>query len=86
MPPEFWQASPTMTNGNEQSHHNINRDAINLTLLGEIMHGQYYDGRVSNSLNTNTTYGIQQRDKASTYSPTLCLTDCFAPRSVNINI
>ena len=31
------------------------------------MHGQYYDDRVSNSLNTNTTYGIQQRDKASTH-------------------
>ncbi|KAG2342431.1 hypothetical protein BDR05DRAFT_846237, partial [Suillus weaverae] len=45
IPITIWKASPTTTNGNEQAHHNINRDGINLTLLAGIMCGYEYDVR-----------------------------------------
>lgn len=56
-----------MTNGNEQAHRNINRDGINLTLLGGVMHGQDYDERVSSSIHIQSRYGIQTRDQISTH-------------------
>ncbi|KAL4067324.1 hypothetical protein V8B97DRAFT_2025155 [Scleroderma yunnanense] len=37
IPHDIWRACPMTTNGNEQSHHNINRDGTNLTVLGGIM-------------------------------------------------
>ncbi|KAF8998422.1 hypothetical protein BDQ17DRAFT_1193339, partial [Cyathus striatus] len=43
IPLDVWQASPLSTNRNEQAHRNINRDGINLTLLGGIMHRMHYD-------------------------------------------
>ncbi|KAL4061961.1 hypothetical protein V8B97DRAFT_1878419, partial [Scleroderma yunnanense] len=38
IPHNIWRACPMTTNGNEQSHHNINQDGTNLTVLGGIMH------------------------------------------------
>jgi hypothetical protein len=37
IPLEIWKSAPSTTNGNEQAHRNINRDGVNLTMLGGIM-------------------------------------------------
>ncbi|KAK7005533.1 hypothetical protein R3P38DRAFT_3326482 [Favolaschia claudopus] len=37
IPLELWKSAPSTTNGNEQAHRNINRDGVNLTILGGIM-------------------------------------------------
>ncbi|KAF8187531.1 hypothetical protein BJ912DRAFT_926768 [Pholiota molesta] len=49
IPLDVWKASPSTTNGNEQSHRNINRDGVNLTILGGIMLGMQYDFRATAS-------------------------------------
>ncbi|KAJ7817391.1 hypothetical protein B0H14DRAFT_2374051 [Mycena olivaceomarginata] len=59
IPLEIWKASPSSTNGNEQSHRNVNRDGVNLTLLAGIMRGMQYDARSS--------HGIYHRDQISTH-------------------
>ncbi|TFK38321.1 hypothetical protein BDQ12DRAFT_588888, partial [Crucibulum laeve] len=43
IPLHIWQALPSTTNGNEQSHRNVNHDGINLTMQGGIMCGMQYD-------------------------------------------
>ena len=68
IPRDIWKACPTTTNGNEQSHRNINRDGTNLTVLSGIMRGQEYDDRTEASININKTYGINPRDSAATPS------------------
>ncbi|KAJ7635342.1 hypothetical protein FB45DRAFT_697507, partial [Roridomyces roridus] len=45
IPLEIWKSAPSTTNGNEQAHRNINRDGVNLTMLGAIMRGMQYDAR-----------------------------------------
>ncbi|KAJ7769144.1 hypothetical protein DFH07DRAFT_769047 [Mycena maculata] len=35
IPLEIWKSAPSTTNRNEQAHRNINRDGVNLTMLGE---------------------------------------------------
>ncbi|KAF9221241.1 hypothetical protein BS17DRAFT_653561, partial [Gyrodon lividus] len=40
IPLYIWKASPSTTNGNEQSHRNANCNGIGLILLAGIMHGQ----------------------------------------------
>lgn len=67
MPAKFWKACPTITNGNEQAHRNINRDGINLTLLRGVMHGQDYNERINSSIDVQSTYGIQLRDQRLTH-------------------
>ncbi|KAL4080631.1 hypothetical protein J3A83DRAFT_4076544, partial [Scleroderma citrinum] len=46
IPCDIWKACPTTTNGNEQSHHNINHNGTSLTILGGIMHTQDYDDQM----------------------------------------
>ncbi|KAG2130545.1 hypothetical protein BD769DRAFT_1292574, partial [Suillus cothurnatus] len=46
IPEDIWRACPATTNGNEQAHRNVNRDGVNLTLLGGIMRGRAFDDRV----------------------------------------
>jgi hypothetical protein len=43
IPEDIWCACPATTNGNEQAHHNVNHDSVNLTLLGGIMRGRAFD-------------------------------------------
>ncbi|KAF8984331.1 hypothetical protein BDQ17DRAFT_1180428, partial [Cyathus striatus] len=50
IPLAVWQSSPLLTNGNEQSHRDINRDGINLTMLGGIMRGMQYNFHVQSSV------------------------------------
>ncbi|KAJ6616744.1 hypothetical protein B0H10DRAFT_1635502, partial [Mycena sp. CBHHK59/15] len=45
IPIEIWKSAPSTTNGNQQAHRNINRDGVNLTMLGGIMRGVQYDAR-----------------------------------------
>ncbi|KAF8994773.1 hypothetical protein BDQ17DRAFT_1251365, partial [Cyathus striatus] len=66
IPLRVWQSSPSSTNGNEQSHRDINRDGINLTMLGGIMHGMQYDFRIHSSVALLLTQGINMRDQFST--------------------
>ena len=68
IPSDVWQACPTTTNGNEQSHRNINWDGTNLTVLGGIMHAQEYDDRMEASINIHTIYGINTRDNVATHA------------------
>ncbi|KAG2040955.1 hypothetical protein BDR03DRAFT_73762 [Suillus americanus] len=46
----IWRACPATTNGNEQAHRNVNRDGVNLTLLGGIMRGRVFDDRAAQSV------------------------------------
>ncbi|KAF8975638.1 hypothetical protein BDQ17DRAFT_1267859 [Cyathus striatus] len=66
IPLPVWQASSSTTNGNEQAHRNINRDGINLTLLGGIMRGMQYDFRIQSSLTLQSTEGVYVHDQLST--------------------
>ncbi|KAF8180705.1 hypothetical protein K438DRAFT_2021287 [Mycena galopus ATCC 62051] len=50
IPLEIWKAAPSTSNGNEQAHRNINRDGVNLTMLGGIMRGMQYDARAMDAL------------------------------------
>ena len=67
VPMDIWKASPTTTNGNEQAHRNINRNGVNLTVLGGIMRGMQYDRRATASLELHSTQGIYIRDQESTH-------------------
>ncbi|KAG2032903.1 hypothetical protein BDR03DRAFT_968956 [Suillus americanus] len=46
----IWRACPATTNGNEQAHRNVNRDGVNLILLGGIMRGRAFDDRAAQSI------------------------------------
>ncbi|KAF8997022.1 hypothetical protein BDQ17DRAFT_1249116, partial [Cyathus striatus] len=50
IPLNVWQSSPSSTNGNEQAHRDVNRDGINLTVLGGVMRGMHRDFRAMKSL------------------------------------
>jgi len=52
--------------GNEQAHRSINRDGIDLTLLGGVMRGMQYDFRVMSSLSLQQSHGIYGRDQEAT--------------------
>ncbi|KAJ7633292.1 hypothetical protein FB45DRAFT_1148985 [Roridomyces roridus] len=67
IPLEIWKSAPSTTNGNEQAHRNINRDGVNLTMLGAIMRGMQYDARAIGSLELYSTKGIYSRDQISTH-------------------
>ncbi|KAG2745354.1 hypothetical protein P692DRAFT_201720309 [Suillus brevipes Sb2] len=67
IPIAIWKASPTITNGNEQAHRNINRGRINLTLLAGIMRGYEYDVRATSSIDLHIIHGINTRDNKSTH-------------------
>ncbi|KAG1735667.1 uncharacterized protein EDB91DRAFT_1030803, partial [Suillus paluster] len=43
IPMHLWRASPAMTNGNKQAHHNAYREGVHLTLLAGVMKGMRYD-------------------------------------------
>lgn len=67
IPLEIWKASPSSTNGNEQSHRNINRDGVNLTVLGAIMKGMQYDAHRISSMELLEVHGIYNRDQEATH-------------------
>ncbi|KAF7372317.1 hypothetical protein MVEN_00091900 [Mycena venus] len=67
IPLDIWKAAPSTTNGNEQAHRNINRDGINLTILGGIMRGMQYDARAMAALSLYSSHGIYHRDQTSTH-------------------
>ncbi|KAJ7493180.1 hypothetical protein B0H11DRAFT_2277283 [Mycena galericulata] len=67
IPLEIWKAAPSTTNGNEQAHRNINRDGVNLTILGGIMRGMQYDARAMAALSLHSSLGIYHRDQTSTH-------------------
>ena len=67
IPLEIWKASPSTTNGNEQAHRNINRDGVNLSVLGAIMRGMQYDRRAEASLGLHESHGIYTRDQLATH-------------------
>ncbi|KAJ7800656.1 hypothetical protein B0H14DRAFT_3092562 [Mycena olivaceomarginata] len=50
IPLEIWKSAPSTSNGNEQSHRNVNRDGVNLTMLSGIMRGMQYDARAMGAL------------------------------------
>ncbi|KAK7022501.1 hypothetical protein R3P38DRAFT_3317686 [Favolaschia claudopus] len=58
IPLELWKSAPSTTNGNEQAHRNINRDGVNLTILGGIMRGMQYDARAMEALQLHSAQGI----------------------------
>ncbi|KAF8584867.1 hypothetical protein K439DRAFT_1250653, partial [Ramaria rubella] len=45
IPLDVWKASPSTSNGNDQSHCNVNHDGMKLTMLAGIMRGMQYDYR-----------------------------------------
>ncbi|KAJ6565296.1 hypothetical protein DFH09DRAFT_919678 [Mycena vulgaris] len=67
IPIEIWKSAPSTTNGNEQAHRNINRDGVNLTMLGGIMRGMQYDARAMGALELPSTQGIYSRDQTATH-------------------
>ncbi|KIJ92931.1 hypothetical protein K443DRAFT_125774 [Laccaria amethystina LaAM-08-1] len=64
IPLNAWKASPPSSNGNEQSHRGINRDGVNLTILGGIMRGWQYDPRAFLSLELHSEQVAVQRRTA----------------------
>ncbi|KAJ7920959.1 hypothetical protein B0H13DRAFT_2230669 [Mycena leptocephala] len=67
IPLEIWKSAPSTTNGNEQAHRNINRDGVNLTMLGGIMRGMQYDARAMGTLELHSSQGIYSRDQTATH-------------------
>ncbi|KAJ7815996.1 hypothetical protein B0H13DRAFT_2460922 [Mycena leptocephala] len=67
IPLEIWKSAPSTTNGNEQAHRNINRDGVNLTMLGGIMRGMQYDARAMEALELHSSQGIYSRDQTATH-------------------
>ncbi|KAJ6477249.1 hypothetical protein DFH09DRAFT_1293043 [Mycena vulgaris] len=67
IPLEIWKSAPSTTNGNEQAHRNINRDGVNLTMLGGIMRGMQYDARAMGALELHSSQGIYSRDQTATH-------------------
>ncbi|KAK7001956.1 hypothetical protein R3P38DRAFT_3326837 [Favolaschia claudopus] len=67
IPLEIWKAAPATTNGNEQAHRNVNRDGVNLTILGGIMRGMQYDARAMAAISLYSSQGIYSRDQTSTH-------------------
>ncbi|KAJ7631405.1 hypothetical protein DFH06DRAFT_1439242 [Mycena polygramma] len=67
IPLEIWKSAPSTTNGNEQAHRNINRDGVNLTMLGAIMRGMQYDARAMGALELHSSQGIYARDQTATH-------------------
>ncbi|TFK44080.1 hypothetical protein BDQ12DRAFT_594008, partial [Crucibulum laeve] len=65
IPLHIWQASPSTTNGNEQSHRSVNCDGVNLTMQGGIMRGMQYDFRAMSSLSLCSSQGIYAHDQIS---------------------
>ncbi|KAF8493136.1 hypothetical protein JB92DRAFT_2835234 [Gautieria morchelliformis] len=66
IPLAIWQASPSMSNKNEQANRNVNRDGMRLTLLAAIMHGLQYDEHAVAALQLMDTVGIHLRDQLPT--------------------
>ncbi|KAF9472113.1 hypothetical protein BDN70DRAFT_909218 [Pholiota conissans] len=67
IPHVIWKASPSSSNGNEQSHRNVNRDGVGLTILGGIMRGMQFDARIEAGRELFKTTGIFSRDQLSTH-------------------
>ncbi|KAJ7273844.1 hypothetical protein C8J57DRAFT_1037799, partial [Mycena rebaudengoi] len=67
IPLEIWKSAPSTTNGNEQAHRNINRDGVNLTVLGGLMRGMQYDARAMGALELHSSQGVYSRDQTATY-------------------
>lgn len=67
IPLEIWKSAPSTTNGNEQAHRNINRDGVNLTMLGGIMRAMQYDARAMGTLELHSSQGIYSRDQTATH-------------------
>lgn len=67
IPYDVWKASPSSTNGNEQSHRNIYRDGVNLTVLAGIMRGMQFDARATTSIKLFDEHGIYPRDQQATH-------------------
>ncbi|KAF7335198.1 hypothetical protein MSAN_02353100 [Mycena sanguinolenta] len=67
IPLEIWKSGSSTTNGNEQSHRNINRDGVNLTLLGGVMRGMQYDARAIGAIDLYSSQGIYVRDQTATH-------------------
>ncbi|KAJ7788049.1 hypothetical protein B0H14DRAFT_2398806 [Mycena olivaceomarginata] len=67
IPLEIWKSAPSTSNGNEQSHRNVNRDGVNLTMLGGIMRGMQYDARAMGALELHASQGIYARDQTATH-------------------
>ncbi|KAJ7825992.1 hypothetical protein B0H14DRAFT_2368572, partial [Mycena olivaceomarginata] len=67
IPLEIWKSAPSTTNGNEQSHRNVNWDGVNLTMLGAIMRGMQYDARAMGALELHASQGIYSRDQTATH-------------------
>ncbi|KIJ38133.1 hypothetical protein M422DRAFT_259286 [Sphaerobolus stellatus SS14] len=67
IPLEVWKASPNMTNGNEQSHRNIYRDGIRMSLVPGAMRSFQFDSRSMVTLELFQEHGIYPQDRLPTY-------------------
>ncbi|KAJ7159144.1 hypothetical protein C8R43DRAFT_882333 [Mycena crocata] len=67
IPLELWKSTPDSSNRNEQAHRNINRDGVNLTMLGGIMRGMQYDARAMGALDLHSSQDIYVRDQTATH-------------------
>ncbi|KJA15069.1 hypothetical protein HYPSUDRAFT_59028 [Hypholoma sublateritium FD-334 SS-4] len=63
----IWKSAPSSSNGNEQSHRNVNRDGVGLTILAGIMRGMQFDARLEASRKLFKTQGIFSRDQMATH-------------------
>lgn len=68
IPETIWRACPSTTNGNEQAHRNANRDGVNLTLLGGMMHSRDFDDRAARSMDIHASLGISTHDQNATHT------------------
>jgi len=68
IPLSVWLAAPATTNGNEQTHRNINRDGTRLSLLAATIRGLQYDTRHLATIDLFLKKGIFHRDQLPTHS------------------
>ena len=66
IPIGIWGAAPNTTNGNEQSHRNVNRDGVKLALYPGVMRSLNYDHRQLNIIQVSREHNIPTRDQLPT--------------------
>ncbi len=88
----IWKSAPSSSNGNEQSHRNVNRDGVGLTILAGIMRGMQFDARLEAGRKLFKTQGIYSRDQMATHFRRSekafnrnCELDLFSKRNITIN-
>jgi len=85
MPLDVWKASPNTTNGNEQSHRNVNRDGVKLVPIAGALLSKAYDQRSLTSIKVFEEDGINTCNQVSTHFHSGCRSLVRGGEGINLN-